>query len=127
MLVLLFGEITMLRSFLLVCVMMLLGQSASADFATVKDRESFVRLVMGKVLARPLIRLQVSEDGQISGKGLRRDVTGQWTWKSGYFCRDLYWGNDDLGYNCQQVQAAGSRIRFTSDKGAGQSAVFDLR
>lgn len=118
---------TMFRTLLYACIFALTGQIASAEFTTVTDRGSFVRLVTGKVLARPLIRLTVSNDGRISGKGLRRDVTGNWTWRAGYFCRDLYWGKDELGYNCQQVQAKGSRIRFTSDKGSGQSAVFDLR
>ncbi len=43
------------------------------------------------------------------------------------FCRDLFWGARDLGYNCQQVDVNGSRIRFTSDRGRGDSAVFRLR
>ena len=100
---------------------------ALAEFAKVSDRNSFVRLVSGKVLTRPLVKLEVSEDGRITGKGARWDVTGQWSWRDGYFCRDINWGGDDLGYNCQEVAANGDRIRFTSDKGRGDSADFRLR
>ncbi|ETX28467.1 hypothetical protein [Roseivivax isoporae] len=99
---------------------------AAADFAPVTDRGDFVDLVVGKTLTRPLVSLSVTEDGAISGTGAGWDVTGQWTWQDGYFCRDLNWGGDDLGYNCQLVTADGDRVRFTSDRGSGQSAGFRL-
>ncbi len=101
--------------------------AVSAEFARVADRDSFVAAVRGKTLARPLVELRVSPDGGIRGTGAKRPVTGRWQWQGGYFCRDLYWGNRDLGYNCQEVRANGDRIRFTSDKGRGQSAEFRLR
>lgn len=100
---------------------------ALADFAKVSDRNAFLRLVQGKELTRPLVRLRVSGDGQITGKGAGWDVSGKWVWQNGFFCRDLRWGDDELGYNCQEVAANGDRIRFTSDKGKGQSADFRLR
>jgi hypothetical protein len=104
-----------------------LGGAAAADFAKVTDRDTFLELVTGKELTRPLVRLQVSEDGEIAGRGAAWDVTGEWTWQSGYFCRDLTWGGDDLGYNCQQVEANGRKIRFIADRGTGRSADFSLR
>lgn len=116
-----------LTTFALVMAALAAPLPAAAEFATVSDRATFVKLIRGKTLTRPLIRLQVSEDGRISGKGSRWDVSGKWTWQNGFFCRDLNWGGDDLGYNCQKVAAKGDRIRFTSDKGTGQSADFRLR
>lgn len=104
-----------------------LATPAMAEFATVSDRGTFLRLVQGKVLSHPLVQLQVSPDGRITGRGARWDVTGTWSWQDGYFCRDINWGGDELGYNCQRVAAKGDRIRFTSDRGAGQSADFRLR
>ena len=115
-----------MRLWLGLCLM-LCAMPAWAEFAPVSERSEFVRLVQGKVLTLPLVKLQVSRDGAITGRGARWDVSGRWTWKDGYFCRDLSWGGDDLGYNCQAVEAQGNRIRFTSDKGAGDSAVFRLR
>lgn len=104
-----------------------LATPAFAEFQTVETRADFVALVSGKTLTRPLVRIEVKADGNISGKGAAWDVSGKWQWKDGYLCRTLIWGGDDLGYNCQQVKTKGSRVRITSDRGAGQSADFRLR
>lgn len=105
----------------------LAASPALAEFAKVDDQSEFLSLVQGKELKRPFVRLRVSAGGDITGQGAAWDVEGNWTWKDGYFCRDLYWGGDALGYNCQEVQAFGDRIRFTSDRGSGDSAEFRLR
>ncbi|MDW4498386.1 dihydrodipicolinate reductase [Sulfitobacter sp. D35] len=112
---------------LAVIALVLSGGAASADFAKLQSESDFLRAVQGKVLTRPLVRLQVGADGSIAGRGATWDVDGNWAWQGGYFCRSLNWGGDDLGYNCQEVALDGSRIRFTSDKGAGRSADFTLR
>ena len=100
---------------------------AFADFQQVTSRDDFIRLVSGKTLTRPLVKIQVLPNGNISGTGATWDINGQWTWENGYLCRSLEWGGDDLGYNCQEVKANGNRVRITSDKGTGQSADFRLR
>lgn len=100
---------------------------ALAEFERVAERDDFIRLVEGKTLSRPFVRLEVSPAGAISGTGAGWDVNGDWSWQDGFFCRDLFWGGDPLGYNCQEVRANGNSIRFTSDQGSGQSADFRLR
>jgi hypothetical protein len=100
---------------------------AFADLTKVSNQSEFVRLVAGKTLSRPLVKLEVLQDGRIVGKGARWAVTGDWTWRDGYFCRSLYWGGDELGYNCQEVRSENGRVRFTSDRGAGDSAEFKLK
>jgi hypothetical protein len=114
------------RSLCVAIAVLALTGPARAEFAKVDSQDEFVRLVAGKTLTRPFVNLTVTPDGRISGKGVRWDVTGSWTWQNGYFCRSLYWGGDDLGYNCQEVRASGERLRFTSDQGAGSSADFRL-
>jgi hypothetical protein len=104
-----------------------LATPVAAEFAKVTSEVEFKTLVSGKILSRPLVRLQVDPSGAISGKGAAWDVTGSWTWQNGYFCRSLEWGGDDLGYNCQEVTASAGKIRFTSDQGSGDSADFNLR
>ncbi|MFK7940102.1 MAG: dihydrodipicolinate reductase [Roseovarius sp.] len=94
-------------------------------FSKVSDRNAFVSLMQAGELTRMGIKLNVTPDGKIKGRALGYDVTGNWTWKGGYFCRDLYWGGDDLGANCQEVRVQGNTVRFTSDKGTGDYA--DLR
>lgn len=115
------------KSFLLVALMACLGTAAHADFQKVANQSQFVKLVSGKTLTRALIELRVTQDGRIEGTGVRWDVTGSWSWQDGYFCRDLFWGGDNLGYNCQEVRVQENRVRFISDKGKGQSAVFRLK
>lgn len=101
--------------------------AALAEFSKVDNQDQFIALVSGKELKRPFVNLEVSPEGSISGYGAAWPVTGSWTWTDGYFCRDLFWDGDSLGYNCQEVRAFGNRIRFTSDKGTGDSAEFRLR
>lgn len=103
------------------------ASAALAEFSKIEDQSDFVALIAGKELKRPFVKIEVASDGSISGYGAAWPVTGEWTWSDGFFCRDLFWAGDALGYNCQQVEAAGNRIRFTSDKGAGDSAEFRLR
>jgi len=105
----------------------LLAAPAAAEFDKISDEAEFTRLVAGKTLSHPFFKLQVSPEGVISGHGIRRDVRGQWRWQDGYFCRELFWGDKELGYNCQEVGVNGARIRFTADRGQGDSAVFRLR
>lgn len=116
-----------MRGAIITAVFAALATPAAADFAKIADESQFVEAVTGKTLTRPLVRLQVTSTGQISGKGASWPVTGNWSWQNGYFCRDLDWGGTDLGYNCQEVRINNDRIRFTSDRGTGQSAVFRLR
>jgi len=102
-------------------------QIAAAELKKIDNKADFVKLVQGKTLSRPLVRLQVSPDGSINGRGATWDITGSWSWQNGYFCRDLNWGGDDMGYNCQEVRANGSEMRFTADQGAGDFADFRLK
>jgi hypothetical protein len=61
------------------------------------------------------------------GRAFGTPVTGAWDWNNGYFCRDLFFGEDDLGFNCQLVQVNGETLRFTSDQGQGIYADLTLR
>lgn len=99
--------------------------SSAETFQRVEQRDSFLSIVNDRALTRLGIKLQVTKDGQINGRAFGRKVTGDWQWRSGYFCRDLYVGGDELGANCQMVQVNGNTIRFTSDRGQGIYA--DLR
>ncbi|QIE41132.1 dihydrodipicolinate reductase [Rhodobacteraceae bacterium SC52] len=99
---------------------------ALADYEKITDRSEFLDVVSNTTLTRLGIKVQVTPDGGIRGSAFGSPVTGTWSWDSGYFCRDLAWGGDDLGYNCQEVARDGGSIRFTSDKGSGRSASLKL-
>ena len=105
-----------------------LAAPATAEgFSQIKDRSQFVSLIQNHDLTRFGIRVNVTPDGDIRGSAFGSDVTGAWRWDGAYFCRDLYWGDMDLGANCQAVERKGNTMRFTSDQGQGRSADLYLR
>lgn len=99
---------------------------AYADgFRTITNGDDFVSLVKDRELKRFGITLRVTPEGDIDGSAFGTQVSGAWRWEDGFFCRDLYYGQRDLGPNCQVVQQRGETLRFIADQGQGQSA--DLR
>ena len=101
--------------------------SAWAEFVVLSKRDNFLSVIEGKDLKRPLIRLQVKPDGTITGKAAAMKGTGTWVWEDRYFCRVLYWGGKTFEHNCQEVALNGDKIRFTTEKGAGEFADFTLK
>ncbi|MDE3079465.1 MAG: dihydrodipicolinate reductase [Paracoccaceae bacterium] len=102
--------------------------AAAADsFNAVTTRDSFVSLIEGRKLTRFGISLDVTPKGDIEGSAFGIPVTGKWRWEKGYFCRDLKFGQKDLGPNCQQVLVRNSVVRFVSDRGTGPFADLRLR
>lgn len=114
------------KSALATMVLILPAAPVLADYQPIRDRSEFVEFVTQGDLTRMGIRLTVTQDGEIVGSAFGRDVSGSWTWEGGYFCRDLFWGEQSFGYNCQEVARDGSSLRFTSDKGEGDSASLRL-
>ena len=110
----------------LIIFLFMAGQ-VSASETLITNRSDFENLVIEKKLKRFLISLSVTSDGKIKGSAAGRNVTGDWDWLDGFFCRTLLWGKRELKYNCQQVTFDGKRLRFISDRGKGQSASFALR
>ncbi|HBS50666.1 MAG TPA: dihydrodipicolinate reductase [Rhodobacteraceae bacterium] len=99
---------------------------ARAEFDRITEESAFRDTVAGKTLKRTLISLQVRPDGAITGTGGMWDVTGRCNWREGYFCREMSWRDRSFGMNCQEVRVSGDRIRFTADRGQGDSAEFRL-
>ncbi|MFN3845480.1 MAG: dihydrodipicolinate reductase [Paracoccaceae bacterium] len=105
--------------------------SALADtFQPIREKQAFLSLVNDRDLRIGLynLTLRVLPDGKIVGKALGWAISGNWTWEGGYFCRDMDWSGYAIPFNCQLVEAKGEReLRFTVDRGAGNSASFRLR
>ena len=104
--------------------------AAANDFEPVTDRGEFLSIVEGRELRLGMfgVRLYVAGDGTIRGEAIGDPVTGNWSWQDGYCCREMNWSGRAIPYNCQLVEAAATgKMRFTVDRGAGQSAEFTLR
>ena len=121
----------MARDILGICIALgLAAPLAAEEFQPVRERDAFLGLIEGRELRQGLlgIRLQVLPDGRIEGEAVRWPVTGRWSWQDGYFCREMDWSGYPIEYNCQLVEARNGRdLRFTVDRGAGDSATFRLR
>jgi hypothetical protein len=114
------------------CVTLLATPVAATanEFEQVRDQSTFMSLVKDRLLRIGLydLTIKVMPDGQIEGDALGWDITGSWAWKDGYFCREMDWGGMAIAYNCQLVEVQGAeKVRFTVDKGTGDSATFRLR
>lgn len=99
-------------------------------FEPVTARDDFVGLVDGRELRLGLfgIALTISPAGTIDGSASGWPVTGTWAWEDGFFCRQMDWGGTEIPYNCQLVEVrGGDQLRFTVDRGAGETATFALR
>jgi len=106
------------------------GPALAEVYAPVKDESAFRSVVDGRELRYGMfgIWLEISLDGRINGEALGSQVTGTWAWREGYFCREMDWSGMAIPYNCQLVEVQdGQLLRFTTDRGAGQSAAFALK
>ena len=111
----------------LLAVFLTFAALPAAAFERITSSEEFQQTVVGRELTRFGISLRVLPQGTVTGDGMGWEVSGDWTWQNGLFCRTLDWGGSDLGYNCQAVLRNGDRVRFIADEGQGQSADFRLR
>lgn len=111
-----------------VCAMLSLP-TAALGFEPIKSKSAFLETIEGRELRIGLygLTLKVSPKGTIEGRALGGAITGSWAWQDGYFCREMAWSGRPIPYNCQLVEQNGAKLRFTTDKGAGDSAAFDLR
>lgn len=103
--------------------------ASAQDYRPVVGQPEFVALVDGHALTQRLFKvsLNVQADGQITGRALGGDVTGSWTWQDGYFCREMIWGGDLIPHNCQTVEVGGDLLRFTADRGNGDSTALRIK
>jgi len=98
-------------------------------YERIATRDEFVAAVKDRDLRIGLlgITLKVQPDGTITGNAMGWPVSGTWEWQDGFFCREMDWSGTPIAYNCQLVERRGENIRFTVDKGKGDSARFALR
>ena len=117
-----------MRALLALCVVT--SPAFADDYQPIMEKEVFMDLVAGKELRNSLydLSLFVSPEGKITGDALGWQITGSWSWNDGYFCRKMDWEGYAIPYNCQLVETQeGRTVRFTVDRGTGDSAQFRLR
>jgi hypothetical protein len=120
----------MLRAITTILMLSTPFAATANEFEPVKEKDTFLSLIENRELRIAIynLSLNVLPDGKIKGSALGWDITGSWRWQDGYFCREMDWSGMPIEFDCQLVEANGDeRLRFTVDKGTGDSATFKLR
>ena len=106
------------------------GGAAADSFTPVTERAVFLSHVKDRTLRLSMfdISIAVNANGTITGQALGWDLSGNWEWDQGLFCREIDWSGSIIPRNCQLVEVeGGDTIRFTVDAGEGRSAVFKIK
>jgi hypothetical protein len=111
----------------LIALLTLAAPALADDPVRITARAAFVDLVGGKRLTGLGVSMTVDPSGTIGGRAFGRDVSGEWTWDDGYFCRTMQAGDRSFARNCQVVQQQGDRLRFIADRGQGDTADLRIR
>jgi len=89
----------------------------------VETEEMFRQAVADKTLTSEGMRFVIHSDGRITGRIGSSVLTGRWHWRDGYFCRTAELDGEDLGLDCEIIEMLGNRMRYTRDKGNGETSV----
>lgn len=101
--------------------------TVSRDWRRVKTREEFVEAFADRSLVDEGIRFTISADGRISGSVDEQHFSGNWYWSDGYFCRTVCLNGEDLGLDCEIIERCADQMRYTRDKGDGDTSIVTIK
>ncbi|MCK8484074.1 hypothetical protein MUY21_08500 [Aliiroseovarius sp. S2029] len=97
------------------------------DWRQITTKEAFVRTFADKVLVGDGMEFTIHSDGRMSGRINGEVLTGNWYWSGKFFCRTAMWRGEDLGLDCETIEARRSQMRYTRDKGRGEASVVEIK
>ncbi|PRY22206.1 hypothetical protein CLV78_107130 [Aliiruegeria haliotis] len=92
----------------------------------IKTRNAFVEAIGDKCLKGDGMEFILHSDGRISGMVEGRCLTGKWVWRDTCFCREARLNNDDLSTDCEIIEICGNRMRYTRNRGRGESSIVSI-
>ncbi len=117
------------RRFLLAACVAALGASpAFADFKRIKTESQLQPLIGKKFHDEHGNWFRWNANGSMSGH-LENGKTfaGAWKWHKGFVCRNARIGGSELGTDCQKIEFDGKRMRYTRNRGRGESSIMILK
>lgn len=103
--------------------------AALADFKQITTGAEYNSLLVGKkAWAGSDGWFMSAADGKLTGKYKGAKFLGTWVWQDKYYCRNgAFAGKDPIGTDCQVVEFDGKQVRYTRDRGQGNSVIYTLK
>jgi len=94
----------------------------------IEKKDLFLEQIGGRKLVQADSWVMISVDGKVKGQGPKKGkITGDWTWKGRYYCRDITIDGVTLPHDCQTVSKKGDTVTFTHKKGEGVSVSWIIK
>ena len=104
----------------------LCAASARAEFRRVLNESDYMKSVAGNMVVSTESALRIDRDWTLEGVlADGTEVTGAWTWDSGYFCFN-YRSNRSRTY-CQVIYIDGNRLMIVGDRGRGETILAQVK
>lgn len=82
----------------------------------ITTEKEFRAKVVGKKLITERGAIKIHKDGNMTGTLGNREVSGEWTWEEGYWCRSIALDDRQFPDDCQMVTILGDEIDLLSKK-----------
>ncbi|MDU9006903.1 dihydrodipicolinate reductase [Sedimentitalea todarodis] len=92
----------------------------------VETAAMFCTQITGKHLTGGGLEFVIYPNGRISGTADGQKFSGSWVWRDGFFCRKSELDGEDLGLDCEVIEISDGRMRYTRDKGMGDTAIVEI-
>lgn len=97
--------------------------SSEVGWQRVETAEMFRQYCADKVLTSEGMTFTIHSDGRISGCVGNGRLSGAWYWRDRFFCRTAKLDGEELGLDCEIIEIRGNQMRYTRDKGKGETSV----
>mgnify|MGYP000023229086 CR=1 FL=1 len=104
-----------------------LASPVAADFKRIKSEKQMRQLVAGKKVVSGNGYTVVNPDGTLTGKFGGKKFSGTWKWSGKFWCRNGTLGGKEIGSDCQVWEIDGNKLRYTRNKGKGDSVISTLQ
>lgn len=92
----------------------------------ITTERAFLAAFSDKQLFADDLRFVIHSDGTMTGTIGDAVLRGNWYWRDIFFCRTAELDGEDLGLDCEIIEARGNQMRYTRNEGAGEASVVTL-
>ncbi len=102
-------------------------EHTGAAWLRIETREAFVSAFADRPLyGSEGMVFTIHASGRLTGTIDGNELTGEWTWRDGLFCRRASLGGEDLGVDCEVIFRRGGEMKYRGDKGAASPVIVSL-